>query len=158
MPNPALSQPVTSPVRPNSTTSASAITNGGVMIGRIDISFRSAGVALSATLHDERQREPEQRRQHADEGRQHRRVDRHAAARTAAQAVDAPDVRGEEPLEDQGRHEPALRVLDGGEQRPADRIEDEDREQRRDDDDDGGDDRIAAEDAAPRDGIAQSRR
>ena len=27
------------PVRPNSTTSASAITNGGVMIGRIDITL-----------------------------------------------------------------------------------------------------------------------
>ena len=39
MPNAASSQPVTSPVRPNSTTSASAITNGGVTIGRIDISF-----------------------------------------------------------------------------------------------------------------------
>ena len=39
MPNHASSQPVTMPVRPNSTTSASAITNGGVTIGRIDISF-----------------------------------------------------------------------------------------------------------------------
>ncbi len=41
MPKAASSQPVTRPVRPNSTTSASAITNGGVMIGRIDISFSS---------------------------------------------------------------------------------------------------------------------
>ena len=39
MPNSVSSQPVTSPVRPNSTTSASAITDGGVMIGRIDITF-----------------------------------------------------------------------------------------------------------------------
>ena len=39
MPNQASSQPVTRPVRPNSTTSASAITNGGVTIGRIDITF-----------------------------------------------------------------------------------------------------------------------
>ena len=40
MPNQLSSQPVTSPVRPNRTTSASAITNGGVTIGRIDISLR----------------------------------------------------------------------------------------------------------------------
>ena len=39
MPNQLSSQPVTSPVRPKSTTSASAITNGGVTIGRIDMSF-----------------------------------------------------------------------------------------------------------------------
>ena len=39
MPNAESSQPVMRPVRPNSTTSASAITNGGVMIGRIDITL-----------------------------------------------------------------------------------------------------------------------
>ena len=39
MPNAVSSHPVTRPVRPNRTTSASAITNGGVMIGRIDITF-----------------------------------------------------------------------------------------------------------------------
>jgi hypothetical protein len=38
MPNQSDSQPVTTPVRPNSTTSASASTKGGVMIGRIDMS------------------------------------------------------------------------------------------------------------------------
>ena len=95
MPKAASSQPVTRPVRPNSTTSASAITNGGVMIGRIDISLSSAGVALPAALHDQREHEAEQRRQHADDRREQRRVDRDTAARAAAEAADAPDVGGE---------------------------------------------------------------
>ena len=73
MPNHASSQPVTMPVRPNSTTSASAITNGGVTIGRIDISFSTPGIAAAAALHDQREDQADQRRQHADDRRQQRR-------------------------------------------------------------------------------------
>ena len=40
MPNHTSSQPVTMPERPNSTTNTSAITKGGVMMGRIDKTFR----------------------------------------------------------------------------------------------------------------------
>ena len=155
MPQQASSQPVTSPVRPNSTTSASAITNGGVMIGRIDISFRMPGVAVAAALHDEREHEAEQRRQHADDRGEHRRVDRDAAARAAAEAPESPDVLGEQALRGdlRARSVPARRTR----RRAATchRVEDENDQQRRDHDDDRRDRGIAAEHAAPRDGARE---
>ncbi len=40
MPNQSLIAVVTTPVRPNSTTSAMAMTKGGVMIGRIDMTSK----------------------------------------------------------------------------------------------------------------------
>ena len=42
MANQSFRSVVAMPVRPNSTTSASAITNGGVTIGRIDITLVTA--------------------------------------------------------------------------------------------------------------------
>ena len=59
---------MTSPVRPNSTTSASAITKGGVMIGSTDISLVTAPqAAAAAALHDQREDQADSGRQHADD-------------------------------------------------------------------------------------------
>ncbi len=151
MPNAASSQPVMRPVRPNRTTSASAITNGGVMIGRIDITFsrpakrcpprcttsastrpRSVDstptiVASSAELTATPQRVPPRRQS------------------------TRPDVGRQQPLRGERGREIALRVQDRGQQRLADREEDEQQQQRGNDDDDRGDRGIAAEHAPPRD-------
>ena len=49
-----------------------------------------ARIALPAALHDERQQQSEQRRADADDGRQQRRIDRHAAAGAAGEAARCP--------------------------------------------------------------------
>ncbi len=118
--------------------------------------LEQSGVALPAALHHQREHEPEERRQHADDHREQRRVDRDAAARAAAKAVDRPDVGREESLRGEPGREVALRVQDCGQQRLADREEDEQQQQRGDHDDDRGDRGIAAEQAPPRDRARQA--
>ncbi len=93
--------------------------------------LQQPGIALAAALDDEREHETEKRREHADDSREQRRIDRDAAARAAAQAVETPDVRGEEPLENETRRKSPLLILNRGKQRLADGEEDEDRQQRR---------------------------
>jgi hypothetical protein len=72
-------------------------------------------IALTAALHEQRESEPQQRRQHADDRREQCGVDGHAAARASSEAADAPDIVGEQARRDERRREMALPILDRGE-------------------------------------------
>ena len=76
--------------------------------------FEKAGEALPAALHDQRQHEAEKGRQHADDDGEHRRIDRHAAAHAAPEAVDGPDVGREQALGGDLGREIAFGVENGG--------------------------------------------
>jgi len=149
------SQLVMRPVRPNSTTSANATTNGGDD-GQHRHQLHQARVTPAATLHHQRKREAEQRRQHADDRREQRRVDRDAASRAPAEAAQSPDVLGPQALPDELRREMALRVLERGDERTADRIEDEEQQQHANRDDDRRDRRVAGEQAQATEGAREA--
>ena len=60
--------------------------------------LEQARETLTAALHDQRQHQAEERGQHADDHGKHGGIDRDAAAHAAAQAVDRPDVGGQQPV------------------------------------------------------------
>jgi hypothetical protein len=132
------------------------MTNGGVMIGQYRHHLQQAGVALAAALDDEREHEAEQRRDDTDDRCEQRRIDRDAAARAAAEAPKAPDVRRQQPFADEPRRKLAPRVEHGGNERAAHRIEDEHDQQRRDDDDDRRDRDVGAEPAEARERASET--
>ena len=103
----------------------------------------------------QREGEPEQRGQHADQRRLRHGVPCHAAASPAGDAVEAPDRRAEQFLREQHGREAAIVVADRGGQDAEHRIEHEQRDQSHHQQDRADHEHVALAHAQPREAIGQ---